>query len=251
MAYNLGNVWPAQANTRAEFLENWAKKYVDTISWIEVTEGGGVDWPEHPKECFVKNDNTVIVRWDVKTDELVFEDGRILENGEDRLQEYKDGGYCQGSKERAEEFQEKYVVALKVYDMKHSANLQRRELAEKLETLDVVKDFLEYPVGVVDDETKGIRLNHYANLLRKNDSLQKAEAKAINWGNTEGYKSARRDIHENEKELFAWEKKLLDVYSPKDVADTKRAVEEEIDRWNAEFATLDGPSSDSDFVDLE
>ena len=272
MAFNLGDAPQVQANDRTEFLKYWAKKYFDTIDWIEGNESGGIDPPRNPQECFVKNDNTVIIKWNlppttgagivnppyhvtdyarIRTDELVFEDGRILENGEDMLQRYQDGRCFRESKDKAVEFQQKYAAASKLYDMKYSTDLQRKELAEKLETLDVVKDFLEYPVGVVDDETKDARLNHYANLLRENDRLQKAEAKAINWGHTEGYKSARRDIHKNEKEISAWEKKLLNVYSPKDVANTKKTVEEEIERRNAEFAKWNNPSSDDMFADFE
>ena len=274
MACELGDAPKRGAvkNDREEFLKNWAKKYLDTIDWIDGTESGGIDPPRNLKECVVKNDNTVIIRWNfpptagagivdppyhvtdyarIRTDELVLEDGRILENGRDILQEYKDGRYFQEIKDKAVDFQEKYVVASKVYDMKYSTDPQRRELAEKLETLDVVKDFLEYPVGVFDNETKNARLNYYETLLDDKDRMQHTEENCINRGDAEEYKKARKRVSAKEKEISAWEKKLSDVYSPKDVIDTKRAFEEEKARFEAEFAKWNNPSSDDVFADFE
>lgn len=259
-------------NDREEFLESWAKKYFDTIDWIEGAESGGIDPPRNLKECFAKDDNTVIMRWNlppyagvgianppyhvtdyarIRTDELVFEDGRILENGRDRFQGYEDDSFFDDTKDMIVDFQKKYAVASKVYDMKHSADPKTIELAEKLETLDVVKDFLEYPVGVFDNETKDVRLNYYTELLHDKDLLQATEADFINRGNAEAYKATRQRINAKEKVISAWEEKLSNVYSPKDVVDTKRAFEEEKARLEAEFAKWNNPSSDDVFADFE
>lgn len=158
MVYKSGDGLQAQTNTRKEFLESWAKKYFDTIDWIEGNESGGIDPPRHLKECFVKDDNTVIIKWNlpattgagivnlpyhvtdydrIRTDELVFGDDRILENGKDRLQEYKDGGCFEESKDKAVEFQREYAVASKVYNMKHSADTKTIGSAEKLEMMGI------------------------------------------------------------------------------------------------------------------
>ena len=101
-------------------------------------------------------------------------------------------------------------------------------------SLNAVKDFPEYPKGIIDESAKEDRLDMYKDLLVARWNYQQLDEEFMNTGQAQAFKDNRKLMKALDKTIKEWDKNLHETYDRADIAEAENKAMEEINRMQAE-----------------